>query len=1132
MSKNMTRKGLAFGAGLSLVASGFVGVPATALGLADNSFIELLPQVGTEYSVLADQYFDLRANPASTISAAGPLKFLVEDTSSKTKYDVDANGATNDVNAALVPTAFTAVLGADAGTTKPLVVTVTLAAHGFKADDLVTTAGLVLAAVYQGSQGGTDNTNSAGSTTAANAAINAAITVTSATVDTFTYTVNVSDYTASVGTFSVSSPTATGTLTAQGLNTKAQIEARVLGSRNILGTTVETQVTNTGANGYEGTYAVANRVSAADGTYVIDTSTTGHSVYKTVRLVNPANTATSVKVTAWVDANDNGSIDTTEYASATRTVNFVVAATGLTVTTALSPIVGDTKLVATVTTSPTLNGEQVDAQSPSFLNVAFARQDNAAVLYANDSGSLTGGDRTASWNDTTKSWTVQVLTDAEEAAAGSSTVDGDTNGPWVTLVGAATGTLTSPTHVGGVLTATVSGHNLRVGDKIILNGSITSDVAATQTLLRDGVAKVIASVPSATTFTIAVAGASAIAGTLTYTIGTFATGTDSIVDRVFPGTYSAQAYVNTVLAGAKASSGTVSVTSAKATLSTVGSATVQALAASDNTANANLIKSGTTSVAMSLQALTTLDAAVSAGRPVVVSAAAFIGGAAAVGTFKINGLSSPVTLYTDANGQVSFTVTETAGLSTAQVRISAVVEGAVTVGSDLDWASQVYSLVDYGTTAGSIAADAAIARTTTSSGSYTLGLAVNDQWFQAASSDVYRLVVTGSGVTEKIHTLTATGSASVVVTDSGITAVGGTFTSTIAVQKLTGATWANTSSHALTTTVASAPTVVLGGQGSTLYQPAGSTLSADLTDLVAAKALVEIDKRSETTATPTYTNNVVVQGMVRNASTSVDVENAYVTISGPSNILFTNGNVAARGSLTFLSDTDGEFEVILNSTSAQTDSVITVTTMGTSVTTKVTFTGIGVGEGTSFVITVPAAVKPASTFQVKAKLTDVYGNGVAAAAGRVKVTYTGAGIVFGTLPTSTNSSGELSFAVLLGSNDSGTVSVTVSYDQNGDTDFVDAKDLTATSTTEITATGVVASAEKVNVGSFKGYVALYAKGYEGKKMSAIVAGKWIVVASLATDFERVVRYTGAGYDIVTTIYIDGVMVQTFNVTTK
>jgi hypothetical protein len=77
------------------------------------------------------------------------------------------------------------------------------------------------------------------------------------------------------------------------------------------------------------------------------------------------------------------------------------------------------------------------------------------------------------------------------------------------------------------------------------------------------------------------------------------------------------------------------------------------------------------------------------------------------------------------------------------------------------------------------------------------------------------------------------------------------------------------------------------------------------------------------------------------------------------------------------------------------------------------------------------------------------------------------------------------------------------------------------------------SDQKVNVGTFKGYVALYAKGYKGQKMSAIVAGKWIVVASLDSDFERVVRFTGAGYTIITKIYIDGEQVgDAFTTVTK
>jgi len=50
---------------------------------------------------------------------------------------------------------------------------------------------------------------------------------------------------------------------------------------------------------------------------------------------------------------------------------------------------------------------------------------------------------------------------------------------------------------------------------------------------------------------------------------------------------------------------------------------------------------------------------------------------------------------------------------------------------------------------------------------------------------------------------------------------------------------------------------------------------------------------------------------------------------------------------------------------------------------------------------------------------------------------------------------------------------------------------------------------------------------------AIVAGKWIQVASLHSDFERVVRFTGAGFNIDVRIFIDGKQVgSTFKVLTK
>ena len=73
---------------------------------------------------------------------------------------------------------------------------------------------------------------------------------------------------------------------------------------------------------------------------------------------------------------------------------------------------------------------------------------------------------------------------------------------------------------------------------------------------------------------------------------------------------------------------------------------------------------------------------------------------------------------------------------------------------------------------------------------------------------------------------------------------------------------------------------------------------------------------------------------------------------------------------------------------------------------------------------------------------------------------------------------------------------------------------------------------KVNAIAMSGRVELYARGYEGRRFSAKVAGKWLKVDSLASDFERVLRATGAGYDIKVELYIDGVLIETLSLTTK
>ena len=79
--------------------------------------------------------------------------------------------------------------------------------------------------------------------------------------------------------------------------------------------------------------------------------------------------------------------------------------------------------------------------------------------------------------------------------------------------------------------------------------------------------------------------------------------------------------------------------------------------------------------------------------------------------------------------------------------------------------------------------------------------------------------------------------------------------------------------------------------------------------------------------------------------------------------------------------------------------------------------------------------------------------------------------------------------------------------------------------------------KKLTTGSFKGFIAIYTKGYEGSKLSAKVAGKWLLVDSLdeswrGNDYSRTVRFTGAGYDILVHLYIDGEYIRTDEMTTK
>ena len=272
------------------------------------------------------------------------------------------------------------------------------------------------------------------------------------------------------------------------------------------------------------------------------------------------------------------------------------------------------------------------------------------------------------------------------------------------------------------------------------------------------------------------------------------------------------------------------------------------------------------------------------------------------------------------------------------------------------------------------------------------------------------------------------------------------------------------------------------------------------------------------------------------------VPGATVTLSAPGLLFNYTGDDSkeyyAVGSITVPTDNSGNFTVTAWSNVSGKHTVTITSGTGSATLVLDSFDAAAAGTGTSLVITAPDYVSAGSTVVATTLLTDKYGNPVAVtdnangALADFSLAYDGPGLAVTASSAVSDANGAAKVAYFLGLNDSGTITITAKYDANGDEDYADTGDLVVTKTITIGEAPAPAADTKVNAGSFKGYVAIYAKGHEGKRLSAKVGNDWVVVPALASNFVRVVEYTGAGYTIAVRIYIDRVLVDTITVTTK
>jgi len=270
---------------------------------------------------------------------------------------------------------------------------------------------------------------------------------------------------------------------------------------------------------------------------------------------------------------------------------------------------------------------------------------------------------------------------------------------------------------------------------------------------------------------------------------------------------------------------------------------------------------------------------------------------------------------------------------------------------------------------------------------------------------------------------------------------------------------------------------------------------------------------------------------------TVEVENSFsdISVAAPGLVIENNdeATVTASDALTvaanglsngfrFASKKAGTYTVTFTNGTATTTSVITIHAAGHDKGASISFDKSSIGSGETSTIT--------------GTLVDANGNPVATGGtASVAVTYTGKGLPYGNSTTmQTDADGQFTFQVLVLSTEKGDAAISATYKPTGSASY--AGNVTTVHALTVGAAAASSADQKITVGTFKGYVAIYTKGYMGQKLSAKVAGKWLVVDPIAAyksnDYSRNVRLTGAGYTITVDLYIDGAFVRSEVVTTK
>ena len=168
------------------------------------------------------------------------------------------------------------------------------------------------------------------------------------------------------------------------------------------------------------------------------------------------------------------------------------------------------------------------------------------------------------------------------------------------------------------------------------------------------------------------------------------------------------------------------------------------------------------------------------------------------------------------------------------------------------------------------------------------------------------------------------------------------------------------------------------------------------------------------------------------------------------------------------------------------------------------------------------SAKPGSTTKISPTLTDASGVPITSSSltGLV-VNYQGPGSLLSQAPSATDSKGNINLNLSVASQESGEGLLTLTFLSPATGGLV-VKSIKVI---------VEASSATVTIGSFNGKVVIYAKGAEGSRLSARVAGRWYS-KTLTRNFDSLSVVTRPGTTVAISTYLEGRLITSMTLTAR